>query len=265
MVIMVPVVATALPARAEARISISFARAQIGALPPGFAIERTCEGVPADWKIVEDDKATDGRALAQTSVGRTDYRFPLAIYHPVSAANVEGSVRFTAIADRIDPGGGIAVRLTDPDNYYVLRANTLEDNVNLYRVIKGSRGQIQDIRHKVSHSLGLKAVAIVSRYRSTARNFFMRAISRSPNLARSQSGPRSIASPALPRLRHRLDGGSQSGGSYVQNWNHSFARTAVGSIRGSRSKLGIKMSSFLSIRQPPRISSRPPSMQKPAR
>lgn len=163
MAIMAAMAAAALPARAAGEpVSISFAGAQIGALPPGFAIERTGEGVQADWKVVEDDTATDGRALAQTSVDRTDYRFPLAVYQPVSAANVEVSVRFKAVAGSIDRAGGIAVRLADRNNYYVVRANALEDNVNLYRVIKGSRSQIQGVHHQVLagvwHSLGLKVV-----------------------------------------------------------------------------------------------------------
>jgi hypothetical protein len=42
-------------------------------------------------------------------------------------------VRFKAVAGRIDRAGGIAVRLIDADNYYVLRADVLEDNVNFYR------------------------------------------------------------------------------------------------------------------------------------
>jgi hypothetical protein len=52
------------------------------------------------------------------------------------------------------------VRLSDPDNYYVVRANALEDNVNLYRVLKGVRSQIYGFRTKVSsnawHTLGLQ-------------------------------------------------------------------------------------------------------------
>jgi len=129
-------------------------------LPQGFVFERTGNGAPADWKMVQDDTMAGGRVLAQTSSDRTDYRFPLAIYQPVSVANVEVSVRFKAVAGSIDRAAGIAVRLADRDNYYVVRANALEDNVNLYRVIKGSRTQIDGKRHKVSsgvwHTLGLK-------------------------------------------------------------------------------------------------------------
>jgi hypothetical protein len=152
----------ATPAQAEGAIRVSFDEAQLGTLPLGFVTERTGGGGPADWTLLQDDTVAGGRVLAQTSVDRTDYRFPLAIYQPVSAANVEVSVRFKAVGGSIDRAAGIAVRLADRDNYYVVRANALEDNVNLYRVIKGSRSQIQGVRHKVSsgawHSLGLKAV-----------------------------------------------------------------------------------------------------------
>jgi hypothetical protein len=160
--VMAALAASAIPAQAEGPISISFAAAPIGALPPGFTAERTGGGAAADWTIIKDDTAASGRVLAQTSGDRTDYRFPLAIYQPVSTANVEVSVRFKAVAGSIDRAAGIAVRLADRDNYYVVRANALEDNVNLYRVIKGSRSQIQGIRHKVSsgawHTLGLKVI-----------------------------------------------------------------------------------------------------------
>jgi hypothetical protein len=161
MVIGGAIAAAAVPARAAGDpVSTSFAGAQIGALPPGFAIERTGSGAPADWKMVQDDTTEGGRVLAQTSSDRTDYRFPLAIYQPVVAANVEVSVRFKAVAGAVDRAAGIAVRLADRDNYYVVRANALEDNVNLYRVIKGSRSQISGVRHKVSsgdwHTLGVR-------------------------------------------------------------------------------------------------------------
>jgi len=162
MVIIAAVAAAAIPARADGPINVAFADAPIGALPSGFKADRTGGGAQGEWKIVADDTITSGRALAQTSSDRTDYRFPLAIYQPVAATNVEVSVRFKAVAGSIDRAAGIAVRLADRDNYYVVRANALEDNVNLYRVIKGSRGQIQGARHKVSsnewHTLGLKVI-----------------------------------------------------------------------------------------------------------
>src|SRR5918911_4413312 len=129
----------ALPALAQGSpTSLSFADAPVGSLPAGFMIARTGKGAAAEWKVVEDSSVSTGRALAQASTDRVDYRFPLAIYQPLTAANVAVSVRFKAVAGELDRAAGIAVRLTDPNNYYVVRANALEDNVNLYRVIQGN-------------------------------------------------------------------------------------------------------------------------------
>ena len=85
----------------------------------------------------------------------------MAIYQPFSGTNVEVTIRFKAVAGSIDRAGGIALRLIDPNNYYVLRANALEDNVNFYHVVQGVRRQIKGAARKVAsnqcHSLTLKA------------------------------------------------------------------------------------------------------------
>src|SRR6202035_4495028 len=105
--------------------------------------------------------ATAKQAIAQVSKDPTDYRFPLAVYQPISAKDVDVVVRFKPVAGTVDQAGGIAVRLTSPDDYYVVRANALEDNVNLYRVVKGRRSQIKGFDTRVAtvqwHTLGLRA------------------------------------------------------------------------------------------------------------
>lgn len=140
---------------------ISIETMTIGIPPAGFEFARTGQGKPGQWNVVSDSAATGGRAIEQSSTDRTDYRFPLAIYAAMSAKNVEASVNFKAIAGAIDRAGGIAVRLIDSNNYYVVRANALEDNVRLYRVVNGSREQIAGADTKVSpsewHTLSLKA------------------------------------------------------------------------------------------------------------
>ncbi len=154
--------ASATPVSAQQQISVGLGRAEPGQLPEGFRIARTGQGAPAAWSVVDDASAPSGRVLAQTSADQTDYRFPLAIYELVTAKDVEVAVRFKAVAGRVDRAGGIAVRLTDADNYYVLRANALEDNVNFYHVVRGSRRQIRGVNAKVEpdrwHTLSLKAV-----------------------------------------------------------------------------------------------------------
>ena len=83
------------------------------------------------------------------SKDRTDYRFPLAIYKPDSGKDVEVSARFKPVAGAVDEAGGIAVRLSTPGDYYVARANALEDNVRFYRVVKGKREQLASAKAKV--------------------------------------------------------------------------------------------------------------------
>jgi hypothetical protein len=130
-------------------------------LEPEFTVWRTGQGAPAQWAIVADPTAAGGRAIAQTSTDKTNYRFPLAIYKSYSGKNLEVSVRFKPVSGSVDQAGGIAVRLQSPDDYYVVRANALEDNVRFYRVVKGKREQLAGTNTKVAtntwHTLTLKA------------------------------------------------------------------------------------------------------------
>jgi hypothetical protein len=133
----------------------------VGTAPADFEFARTGQGGPAQWVVVEDATATGSRAIEQSSTDRTDYRFPLAIYQPVSAKNVEVTLRFKPISGRVDQAGGIAVRVTSPNDYYLVRANALEDNVRFYRIVKGRREQLATANIKVAsnqwHILGIRA------------------------------------------------------------------------------------------------------------
>lgn len=138
----------------------------IAAMPPGqepsdFTFWHTGGGGPTEWRVISDPTAAHQTAIAQTSTDTTDYRFPLAIYKPVSAKNVDVTLRFKPVGGRVDQAGGIAVRLSTYDDYYVVRANALEDNVRFYRVVKGRREQIDGVNTKVAgnqwHTLGLRA------------------------------------------------------------------------------------------------------------
>ena len=146
---------------APAPLAISFAPPASSGPPAGFSVGLTGGGSPPVWSVIPEPSVPGGHVLAQTSMDKSDYRFPLAIYDNLSAANLDVSVRFKAIAGRIDRAAGIAIRMIDAQNYYVVRANALEDNVNFYRVINGSRHEIAGGSAKVSsdtwHTLRLKA------------------------------------------------------------------------------------------------------------
>jgi hypothetical protein len=144
-------------------VSLDIAATSLGLPPADFEFWRTGSGHVGQWEVVKDDTASRGRAIEQLNTDATNYRFPLAIYKPISARNVEVTVRFKAMAGKVDQAGGIAVRLTTPDDYYVVRANALENNVRFYRVVKGKREQIAGADLKVTsnawHTLRLKAQA----------------------------------------------------------------------------------------------------------
>ena len=82
--------------------------------------------------------------VIEESRDTTDYRFPLCIVEGKAfgtLGNVDVSVRLRPVMGKVDQAGGIAIRLKDPRNYYVVRANALENNVRLYAVIDGDRKQ----------------------------------------------------------------------------------------------------------------------------
>lgn len=139
---------------------VDFASVPAGTLPTGFTSALTGGGVTPRWAVVEDASAPGGRALAETSRDKTNYRFPLAIWGGVTATDVEATIRFRPVGGAVDQAAGIAVRLADPQNYYVVRANALEDNVNLYRVVDGKRSEIVGHSTKVTggewHELGIR-------------------------------------------------------------------------------------------------------------
>ena len=140
---------------------VDLGSAAVGLPPSGFTLARTGGGAQGVWEVVADASVASGRVLAQTSTDGTDHRFPLAIYEGQPPLNGEVSVRFKAIGGRVDRAGGLAIRLRDADNYYVVRANALEDNVNFYRVVKGDRREIKGASVKVPsdvwHTLELRA------------------------------------------------------------------------------------------------------------
>ena len=110
----------------------------------------TGSGGSARWELLADPTAaTKQKVLAQTSTDKTDYRFPLAILDAPAPANLDVSVRFKPVAGEVDRAAGLAVRLRDRDNYYVVRANALEDNVRLYKMVCGQRLQFAGTNAKV--------------------------------------------------------------------------------------------------------------------
>jgi len=154
------VMSTVSPAR-SATMQIDLSGMKAGIAPEDFAFSRTGSGDVGEWRVVDDPTESNRRVIAQISTDTTDYRFPLAVYQRISAKNVDVRMRFKAVGGKVDQAGGIVIRLTTPDDYYVVRANALEDNVRFYRVVKGKREQLKGANIKVAthewHTLELRA------------------------------------------------------------------------------------------------------------
>ncbi len=139
-------------------ISVRFDDMKEGERPPGFSTARTGDGPDGRWVVMS--VPSGGRVLAQTSDDDTDYRFPVCVHDAFRATDVSVTARFKTVSGVIDQAGGVVARYKDADNYYICRANVLEENVRLYRVEKGKRQQFGHARQVVTpgewHTLGLE-------------------------------------------------------------------------------------------------------------
>ncbi|OGS01976.1 MAG: hypothetical protein A3G41_01975 [Elusimicrobia bacterium RIFCSPLOWO2_12_FULL_59_9] len=111
----------------------SFEDAAADLLPPYIS------AAAGSWSIQTVEDAPSGvKVLVQRSKGSGDF-FNLAFVKDSSYKNLELSVRLKALAGGEEQGGGVLWRYQDSRNYYIARANPLEDNLCLYKVVRGKR------------------------------------------------------------------------------------------------------------------------------
>ncbi|MBI3267714.1 MAG: PDZ domain-containing protein [Planctomycetes bacterium] len=142
--------------------SIGFDDLKAGDRPHGFEAALTGKGEAGKWEVKADPTAPSApNALYQTSTDETDYRFPLLVLQAHPFGDVAVTTKFKAIGGKVDQAAGIVFRYKDANNYYLARANALEDNVRLYKVVDGRRHQFAGANLKVSvgawHELGIQA------------------------------------------------------------------------------------------------------------
>ena len=135
---------------------IRFDSSQPGKAPDGWTVAMTHTGGPPQWQVLRDDSGPSPRlVLAQTSRDATAGRFPLAIWEGTSIRNGAVSVAFKPVDGSVDRAAGIVWRYQDQNNYYIVRANALENNVVLYRVENGVRLSIAP-KGQPSRAYGVK-------------------------------------------------------------------------------------------------------------
>ena len=147
---------------AGASFTYNFDSDAVGAVPAKFHSARTGKG-KSKWVVMADPTApSKPNVAAQTSTDTAGNRFPLLIADEGSFKDLELSVRFKALSGEADRAGGLVFRLKDANNYYIVRANALEDNYRLYHVVAGNRRQFAGANFKVTsgewHELRVECV-----------------------------------------------------------------------------------------------------------
>ena len=98
----------------------------------------TNAGHAPQWQILRDGSAaTQPYVFAQTDSDSSRDRVPLAILNGVSLRDGDVSVRVKPISGREVRGGGLVWRYKDENNYYLVRASAIENNVAVYKVQNG--------------------------------------------------------------------------------------------------------------------------------
>ena len=133
-----------------------------GQSPKEFELGLTGKGKPGKWIVqAVDDAPTGKNVLMQTDGDDTDYRFPIAYTCP-ELKDLRLSMKCKPLREKVDQACGIVWRLKDANNYYITRANALEDNVHLYHTVNGRRVKFAGWTGKVAsgvwHDLAMEMV-----------------------------------------------------------------------------------------------------------
>jgi len=140
---------------AAAEHKFDFSDVREGQLPPGFRSTVTGEGKPGNWQIVMDEVTPLLRALtpgartvakkpvlAQLAQDPADEHFPLLIYEEAAVEDFKLTTRFKTVKGVVEQMAGIAFRIQNETNYYVVRASSMGNNLRFYKVTQGMRGQL---------------------------------------------------------------------------------------------------------------------------
>src|SRR2546428_3522125 len=133
----------AVTAQAE---TINFDDATPGAAPPGWTATKTGKG-EAKWTIEKDDTAPSKPNVLKQSGEAT---YPVCLKSDTSLKDGFVEVKFKPISGKEDQAGGVVWRARDANNYYVARANALENNVTIYHTINGRRTEKKRARMTVA-------------------------------------------------------------------------------------------------------------------
>jgi hypothetical protein len=126
--------------------TVNFDDAKPGEVPPDWTATQTGKGM-AKWTVEKDDTAPSKPNVLKQS-GEAAY--PVCLKNGTSVRDGFVEVKFKPVAGKEDQAGGVIWRGKDADNYYVARANALEDNVTIYHTINGKRTEKKRAKIRVT-------------------------------------------------------------------------------------------------------------------
>jgi len=125
--------------------TVNFDDTKVGEAPAGWTATNTGSG-NAKWTVEKDDTAPSKSNVLKQSGEAT---YPVCLKNQTNLKDGFVEVKFKAVSGKEDQAGGVIWRAKDADNYYIARANALEDNVTIYHTVKGSRVAFKNVNHKV--------------------------------------------------------------------------------------------------------------------
>ena len=115
--------------------------------PPEFQVGTLFDGRPAgEWKVVESKKAKSApHVFGQLQGKGAEHAYKLVLINGTDSSDIDLRVSFLPISGKADMGGGLIWRAAADRNYYLVRANPLEQNLRIYRVVKGVRHMLENV------------------------------------------------------------------------------------------------------------------------
>jgi hypothetical protein len=146
MKVLILILSTIVLVAATAPEILNFDNATAGQPPEGWTCTKTGSG-DAKWTIEKDDTApSKPNVLKQSGVAT----YPVCFKTDTSLKDGFVEVKFKPISGKEDQAGGVVWRLKDANNYYIARANALEDNVTIYHTVNGRRTEKKRTNMKVA-------------------------------------------------------------------------------------------------------------------
>jgi len=146
---------TSIPQGWKVAETVNFDNVDVGKLPANWTGTKTGKGEP-QWAVVADDSApSKPNVLKQSGVAT----YPVCVKEDTSIKDGYVEVKFKPISGIEDQAGGVIWRCEDANNYYIARANANENNVVLYKTLKGKRTSLDIVGRKGGYGVKEKVAS----------------------------------------------------------------------------------------------------------